>query len=238
MACRVLLLILQYIGLTKWSELTIWSCMNDMVAQPDVPNRTQRRVSKTRNRLLKGALSVFSEAGTEAATIEMITQRADLGKGTFYRHFADKNEIIGVLIEQCVNDLLEAISREARQPRSLQEALDGLVNGHAEFLLSRREEYIMLFESRMLLKLDRGLAPDVERPYENYLHRIEELVRPFLPKQVDDVKIRCLARAIAGFVSGFLSFGMITLDPQAVRESIEAMRVAFLGGVVGLIERS
>jgi len=212
--------------------------MNDMVTQPDVPNRAQRRVSKTRNRLLKGALSVFAEAGTEAATIEMITQRADLGKGTFYRHFTDKNEIIGVLVEQCINDLLEAISQVVRQPHSLQEALDGLVSGHAEFLLSRREEYIMLFESRMLLKLDRGLAPDIERLYEDYLRHIEELVRPFLPERVDDVKIRSLAGAIAGFVAGFLSFGMITMDPRAVRESIESMRVAFLGGVIGLIERS
>jgi AcrR family transcriptional regulator len=211
--------------------------MSDMVAQSDMPNRTQRRVSKTRDRLLQGALSVFAEAGTEAATIEMITQRADLGKGTFYRHFTDKNEIIGVLVQQCVNDLLETISRVIRQPHSLQEVLDGLVNGHAEFFLSHREEYIMLFESRMLLKLDRGLAPGIEPFYEDYLCRIEELLRPFLPERVDDVRIRYLACAIAGFVSGFLSFEMITMEPQAVRESMESMRVAFLHGVIGFIER-
>lgn len=212
--------------------------MNDMVAQTDIPNRTQRRVSKTRNRLLKGALFVFAEVGTEAATIEMITQRADLGKGTFYRHFADKNELVSVLVEQCIGDLLEAISSLARQPHSLQEALDGLVNGHAEFFLNHREEYIMLFESRMLLRLDGGLAPGVERLYDDYLCRIEELLRPFLPDQVDDRKLRSLACAIAGFVSGFLSFAMINMDPQAVKESMEAMRVAFLGGVMGLVERS
>jgi AcrR family transcriptional regulator len=212
--------------------------MNDMVAQPDIPNRMQRRVSKTRGRLLRGALSVFAEVGTEAATIEMITQRADLGKGTFYRHFADKSEIISVLVEQCVGNLLEAISQAVHQPHSLQEALDGLVTGHVEFYLSRREEYIMLLGSPMLLKLNGGLAPDVEQLYEDYLCRIEELLRPFLPNQVDDVKLRCLACAIAGFVSGFLSLSMTTMDPQAVKESIEAMRIVFLGGVIGLIERS
>jgi AcrR family transcriptional regulator len=176
--------------------------------------------------------------GTDAATIEMITQRADLGKGTLYRHFADKDEMVSVLVEQCISDLLEAISQTVHQPHSLHEALDGLVNGHAEFFLSRREEYIMLFESRMLLKLDGGLAPSVERLYGDYLCRIEELLRPFLPDQVDDVKLQCLACAVAGFVSGFLSFAMITMDPQAVKESMEAMRVAFLGGVMGLVERS
>jgi AcrR family transcriptional regulator len=211
--------------------------MNDTVAQPDSPNRTQRRASKTRNRLLKGALSVFAETGTDAATIEMITQRADLGKGTFYRHFADKNEIIGVLIEQCATDLVEAISRTAGQPRSLQEALDGLVNGHVDFFLSRQEEYILLFQGRVLLRLDREVASEIEQPYVAYLRRVEELVRPFVPQPVDSLKVRRLACAVAGFVSGYLSFAMITMEPQAVRESMEPMRGAFLNGMVGFMER-
>lgn len=207
--------------------------MNDVVAQPDMPNRTQRRASKTRNRLLKAALAVFAEA----ATIEMITQRADLGKGTFYRHFPDKNAIVQVLVERCIEDLLAAISQASGRPQSLQEALDGLVNGHMDFFLSHPEEYILLFQGRMLLKLERGIVYEIDRPFENYLDRIEESVRPFLPIPVDNVKIRRLACAIAGFVSGFLSFAMITMEPQMIRESVEPMRSAFLGGVVGFMER-
>jgi AcrR family transcriptional regulator len=208
-----------------------------MVTQPDSPNRTQRRASKTRGRLLKAALSVFAETGTDAATIEMITQRADLGKGTFYRHFADKNEIIGVVIEQCVDDLVDAISRTAGQPRSLQEALDGLINGHVEFFLGRQDEYVLLFQGRVLLRLDREVAGDIEQPYVAYLQRVEELVRPFVPQPVDSLKVRRLACALAGFVSGYLSFAMITMEPQAIRESMEPMRGAFLSGMVGFMER-
>lgn len=211
--------------------------MNEVVTQFELPNRTQRRVSKTRNRLLKAALATFAAVGTEAATIDMITQRADLGKGTFYRHFADKNEIVGVLIEQCIGDLLDAIAQAAGRPRSLREALDGLVNGHMEFFQDHPDEFVLLFQGRMLLKLDRGLMYDIDRSYEGYLNRIEEVVLPFLPIPVDSVKIRRLACAIAGFVSGFLSFAMITMEPRMVRESIEPMKGAFLGGVVGFMER-
>ena len=223
--------------LTCRSEVTIKSLVNDIVAQPDLPNRTQRRVSKTRTRLLKAALSVFAEVGTDAATIETITQRADLGKGTFYRHFADKDAITGALIEQCVDDLLGVISRAVGEPHSLREALDGLVNGHVEFFLSRQEEYILLFQGRMLLKLDRGVTCDLERPYEDYLHSVGELVWPFLPQPVDVMKIRRLVCAVAGFVSGFLSFAMITMKPETVRESIEPLRDAFLGGVISFMEQ-
>ena len=211
--------------------------MNEDVVQPDSPNRTQRRASKTRSRLLKAALSVFAETGTDATTIEEITQRADLGKGTFYRHFSDKNEIIGTLIEQCVDDLIDSISRTTGQPQSLQEALDGLLSGHVEFFLSRQEEYILLFQGRVLLRLDREVANDLEQPYVNYLQRVEELVRPFLPQPVDSLKVRRLACAVAGFVSGYLSFAMITMEPQAIRESMAPMRGAFLTGMVGFMER-
>ena len=224
--------------LNKTSDVTIKSFVNEVVAQPEMPNRTQRRVSRTRNRLLKAASSVFAEVGTDAATIEMITQRADLGKGTFYRHFVDKGEIVEVLIEQYVDDLLKAVTQAAREPHSLREALDGLVDGHVEFFLSHPDGYALLFQGRTLVMADHRLTCDVDRPYENYLSRIEELVRPFLPVPVGDVKIRRLSNAIAGFVSGFLSFAMITMEPQAVRESIEPMRGAFLRGVIGFIERS
>jgi hypothetical protein len=132
---------------------------------------------------------------------------------------------------------LDAIAQAAGKPRSLREALDGLVNGHMEFFLSRPDEFVLLFQGRMLLKLDRELMYDIDRPYEGYLNRIEEVVRPFLPTPVDSVKIRRLACAIAGFVSGFLSFAMITMEPRMVRESIEPMKGAFLGGVVGFMER-
>jgi AcrR family transcriptional regulator len=223
--------------LTRRSNVTTKSCVNEVVTQSGLPNRTQRRASRTRVRLLKAALSLFAEVGTDAATIEMITQRADLGKGTFYRHFADKNDIVGALIEQCVGDLLGVISRAVGEPHSLPQALDGLVNGHVEFFLSRQEEYILLFQGRMLLKLDRGVACDIERPYEDYLHCVEELVGPFLPQPVDEVKMRRLACAVTGFVSGFLSFAMITMKPETVRESIEPLRDAFLGGVVSFMEQ-
>jgi len=202
-----------------------------------MPNRTQRRASKTRNRLLKAGLSVFAEVGTDAATIEMITQRADLGKGTFYRHFADKGEIVEALIEQCVGDLLEVLSRTVGEPQSLPDALAGLVNGHVEFFLDHREKYLLLFQGR-LLKPDPAVTVSIARPYEDYLHGVEEFLGPFLPPPAEALKARRLACAVAGFVWGFLSFAIVALKPETIRESMKPLRDAFLDGAVKFIELS
>ncbi len=45
------------------------------------------------------ARSVFAEKGIDPATIDDITERADVGKGTFYYHFKNKEEIILAIFE-------------------------------------------------------------------------------------------------------------------------------------------
>lgn len=212
------------------------SYVNDLVIQARVPDRTQRRASKTRSRLLKAALSVFAEVGADAATIEMITQHADVGKGTFYLHFADKSDIVDSLVEQSVGDLVGAISQAAGRPQSLREALDGLCEGHVQFLLNRQQECVLLFQGRTLWTSGRHWTAEAEQPCARYLHCIGELVGPFLPDPVDAAKIRRLAGAMAGFASGFLAFAMITLEPQIVLGSIERVRGGFLDYVIGMIE--
>ncbi|MHC4244974.1 MAG: TetR/AcrR family transcriptional regulator, partial [Planctomycetota bacterium] len=62
-------------------------------------NRSQKRASRTRKRLKEAALDVFSEKSVDAATVEEITEKADVGKGTLYQHFDDKEQIVITLVE-------------------------------------------------------------------------------------------------------------------------------------------
>jgi AcrR family transcriptional regulator len=47
-----------------------------------------------RERLQDAALELFSENGYEATTVAQIAERANLNRATFFRHFADKREIL------------------------------------------------------------------------------------------------------------------------------------------------
>jgi AcrR family transcriptional regulator len=47
-----------------------------------------------RERLQDAALALFSENGYEATTVAQIAERANLNRATFFRHFADKREIL------------------------------------------------------------------------------------------------------------------------------------------------
>jgi AcrR family transcriptional regulator len=60
-------------------------------------NRREKRVAETRARIEEAAYSLFRSQGIEAVSIEMICERADVARRTFYSHFANKHSLIGAL---------------------------------------------------------------------------------------------------------------------------------------------
>jgi len=55
-------------------------------------NRAERRRPHTREQLKAAALELLFEEGYADLTIKAITERADLGYGTFYLYFAEKDD--------------------------------------------------------------------------------------------------------------------------------------------------
>lgn len=74
--------------------------MADLAAEKARPNRMSRQRQKTHNRLVDAALAVMAEKGADAATINDITEEADVGFGSFYNHFSSKEEILTVATEE------------------------------------------------------------------------------------------------------------------------------------------
>ena len=58
------------------------------------PPRADRRVQRTRRRLKEALLQLIEERGYDDITIEAITERADVGRSTFYSHFTSKEELL------------------------------------------------------------------------------------------------------------------------------------------------
>ena len=75
-----------------------------------------RRVQRTR-RLLQDALNAMMiEKGYEATTVQDIIDRANVGRSTFYAHFADKETLLTSRLED-LRSFLAQQQREARAAR-------------------------------------------------------------------------------------------------------------------------
>ncbi len=62
-------------------------------------SRTERKRARNREALIVAARRLFVDDGFEATTIAHIAEAADLGFGTFYRYFSDKEAILDAVIE-------------------------------------------------------------------------------------------------------------------------------------------
>ncbi len=75
------------------------------------PSRHERRRLQTRKLLIETTMQLVLEKGYDAISIQEITDRADLGRGTFYIHFKDKEEVVWTAFRE----LFQELEREAHQ---------------------------------------------------------------------------------------------------------------------------
>jgi AcrR family transcriptional regulator len=73
----------------------------------DVENGYQRRRRETRRMLMEAGRSLFVAKAMEQVSIESITHRAGVAKGSFYNHFDSREALFDELIEVTITDLLE-----------------------------------------------------------------------------------------------------------------------------------
>jgi len=57
-------------------------------------SRTDRRIRRTQAALQKAMVELVVEQGLEATTVQQIVDRADVGRSTFYTHYADKEDLL------------------------------------------------------------------------------------------------------------------------------------------------
>jgi AcrR family transcriptional regulator len=60
----------------------------------ETADRRTRRSAETRERLFHAAMRMFAQKGFAEATVEDITNAADVGKGTFFNYFPSKEHIL------------------------------------------------------------------------------------------------------------------------------------------------
>jgi AcrR family transcriptional regulator len=124
-------------------------------------------------KILQVAQRLFHERGFTAVGVDEIGEAAGITGPAIYRHFSGKDEILGTLFDQAVDELFARVAREFDDPV---EELRFLARAHAEFVIAHEEL------ASILIRDDRSLAG----PYRRRHHRRE---RPYI-----DRWIGCLQR--------------------------------------------
>jgi len=78
--------------------------------KPMKNNKTDRRIQRTRQALHSALLELTKEKGYDSISIEEITERANVGRATFYLHYKDKEDLLLELFSEMANEKVQLIS--------------------------------------------------------------------------------------------------------------------------------
>ncbi|RCG29621.1 TetR/AcrR family transcriptional regulator [Sphaerisporangium album] len=179
-----------------------------------------------RGRLEQAALELYGERGFEQTTVAEIAKRAGLTERTFFRHFADKREVLfagGVMLE----DLLVRAIADAPDSTTPIEATIAALEGAGALLQERRER------SRQRQAVIDANAELRERELIKLATLASALAGALRRRGVTDLAASLTAEAgIAIFKVAFERWIKETNEkelPQIIRESLDELKAVTAG---------
>jgi AcrR family transcriptional regulator len=184
-------------------------------------NRNHRRRQRTRDAILIAADHVFRRKGVNGASVNDITDEADVAYGSFYNHFKAMDDVVAAVAEKTMRGLVE-------RTRVL-------------FANAERPELVPAIGSRTILRV---LLPDpairwlLERPYI-FIAEFHKIVSPFIIESDRAGISKGLLKPVAGqetwlrvfpwILIGELNHALLTDDIPGQEERTARIALALLG---------
>ena len=194
--------------------------------------RASRRASKTRQRLLDAALYTFNTKGVEGCAIEDITESADVGKGTFYRHFMDKQDALRTLLDFAADDLIKRMPPEQSPAISFEDRITQLIQAHLTFFTERSDLFLLFLQGQTMVATRSAAVPGLHAPYARYIGAIETRIAASLPATVLPEQKRQIASLLAAAACGPVTVGLsISSSKHDVIKTLDLARQSLLAGI-------
>ena len=138
--------------------------------------RRERKKEETRQRIFQAARDLFKRKGFEATTVDDITERADVAKGTFFNYYPRKEAVLFELSLRHIGEVEAYGERLAGSPMTAVERMLGAMRHGVQLYLRDRD-----LSRVMLLQLFKGataLGPETLEINQ----RAQSMIRGFVQK--------------------------------------------------------
>jgi AcrR family transcriptional regulator len=177
-------------------------------------NRQQEKSQQTHKELMASAMELFGERGYNLTTVSAITARAGYAKGSFYRHWPGKDDLMFEIIEHKLADYRAARDRRLAETAGLAERLAVIWNFLENIVADRNWSRVFL-EFALQASRDPRLKQRMnESAYRLSNQVFADLVRDQVDTDFPPEKIGALNTALfEGFlIHNVLETGVLTLE--------------------------
>ena len=121
-------------------------------------------------RILKAAISLFTERGYHGTSMRSLALAARLEAGSLYHHFPSKQKILCAIFERTMNDVLAGIEGALESAAGVEDKLRAVVRFHVVFHIERQQEaFLSHSELRSLTAANRQRIVAKRDRYEERL---------------------------------------------------------------------
>jgi AcrR family transcriptional regulator len=184
-----------------------------------------RRPQRTRQLLRDALIALILERGYDDITVQHITDKANLGRATFYLHFKDKDELLSKSLEEVFEDLKLRIGQPSRERFLAGENPAALVV--FEHVAANRDLY------RVMLKAQ-GVAGLLKNIHEYVAVNIEQRLRAVMPND-PSVPFVMLSHYCAGSIIALATWWLENDMPHSEQEMAQMYNRVVATGIIGLL---
>ena len=171
-------------------------------------NQADRRVQRTQRVLQQALMELIAEKGYYAVSVQDITERANIGRTTFYAHYTSKEELFLSAHFASVGELMP---EEIEAADLLAEEAPAALVRQFEILPQARPLYFDLAQG--------GDIPNFQREVRAYLaQKLERSLRKAFPEAVSSIPFALLANYLASSQLGFVTWWIECRAPYDARE--------------------
>ncbi|GAA4878302.1 TetR/AcrR family transcriptional regulator [Actinomycetospora straminea] len=183
--------------------------------ETEAGSATGSRADEQRQRILAGAVAVFSRRGYRAASMNEVADQVGLRKPTLYHYVRTKQDLLVAVYEEVLDESLASARRIVAGAPSAREAVRGLIVERVRYTCEHRDLLTICFHE------ESALPPELAAPILERRREFERVVRDAVTAHLRETG-RTLPMSVGTFVNTCLGAANWTykwFDPAGPRSS-------------------
>jgi AcrR family transcriptional regulator len=188
------------------------------------------RAART-DEVLQVAIEVFAAEGFHGADVQVIADRAGVGKGTIYRHFGDKAKLFLAAARHALEQVGRSVEQARRPGRGTADFLRDIATGCARYYSAHPGAVELIVQERALFRED--ITPTHLLRRTEGQHGVEaELRRGIDRGELRPVDVRATYEAFGDLLFGSVVNGVLAGEAKSLVGRVEQAVDLFLVGIV------
>ncbi len=157
-----------------------------------------------REQLRQAAYRSFRDSGYHDTTVEVICQRANSSKGSFYWHYGSKQEIFIDILETWTRQIMDELYEQFEEAVQQDNYIEAITGSLAREIHRGRAQIPLWLEFTIQARHEPELRQALAKFYRRARVAIAEILRPLLENKVSEDELRGVAATIFGAYTGLL----------------------------------